>query len=227
MQWSSRPPHFGDGAGPRRGGQLRRQATARDGNGDGGGRRGRPYRPATHSYLRITRSNHRSTVLYAVHDVRRGDSTNNRTTKDELMGGFFAFWSAWAATVLKGGRGRRCGGRACRPRRADTNHLRETQPRWLRKGWMCAGCEQFYAVHGGVCGSTGRGGVEQACAAAAEAARSASMTDEEAAKAIGRSGSTPTPNRLPGEVAATSTRSLERRSQTSKAAPGTRRRRCG
>jgi hypothetical protein len=52
---------------------------------------------------------------------------------------------------------------------------------------MCAGCGQFYAVHGGgLRQHWARGGVEQACAAAAEAARSASMTDEEATDVIGR-----------------------------------------
>lgn len=52
---------------------------------------------------------------------------------------------------------------------------------------MCAGCGQFYAVHGGgLRQHWARGGVDQACAAAAEAARSASMTDEEATAAIGR-----------------------------------------
>ena len=66
----------------------------------------------------------------------------------------------------------------------SVKHSREMASKGLA---MCAGCGQFYAVHGGgLRQHWARGGVEQACAAAAEAARSASMTDEEAAKAIGR-----------------------------------------
>ena len=59
-----------------------------------------------------------------------------------------------------------------------------------RKGLaMCAGCGQYYAMHGGwLRQHWARGGTTQACAAAAEAARSASLTDEEAAAKIGRGG---------------------------------------
>ena len=49
----------------------------------------------------------------------------------------------------------------------------------------CAGCGQFYAVHGGgLRQHWAMGGVSDACAAAAEGARSPYMTDEEALVAI-------------------------------------------
>ena len=62
-------------------------------------------------------------------------------------------------------------------------HARDMAARGLA---MCAGCGQFYAAHGGgLRQHWARGGVDQACAAAAATAKSAYATDEEAASALG------------------------------------------
>ena len=79
---------------------------------------------------------------------------------------------------------RREGGR----RRSDRDHHRGAARALRAKGLVaCAGCGQYYAMHGGgLRQHWAMGGINDACAAAAEGARSPYMTDEEALVAAGR-----------------------------------------